>query len=318
MKTSRCLHEAIQRHIVCSDKRRLDGYFLRRLTSDSSKISSDVPNKTTSTNGIAEKEASSSMLSRIKSYAYESAHQSINQIKQKATINLSRTANTLKESITDVAQSNKERIKKESTRHISDAQQSINTLKERVKNSASTSLENAKNNVNATLAETSRERIKNELSDRIYLPFKKTLIESNKSVSNKAEQSTIIQSASAANIATKVLAETTAQAATNVTSTVKESVSKATRWLWWWGLAAVGVYGMSTTLTKEGVKLLKDVFKSSNSESSAAGGNDDAVASAVADANNLNENKVYNQELTKTSWFSSIKKFFASNRKTDN
>ena len=64
---------------------------------------------------------------------------------------------------------------------------------------------------------------------------------------------------SATNVAAKLITSTTTQAASNLTSQVKESVSKASRWLWWWGLAAVGMYGMSTTLAKEGVGVLRDV-----------------------------------------------------------
>lgn len=37
-----------------------------------------------------------------------------------------------------------------------------------------------------------------------------------------------------------------------------EMSTVAIRWLWWWGLAAVGVYGISTTATKEGMRMLKE------------------------------------------------------------
>mmetsp|Transcript_18562 Transcript_18562/g.40367 ORF Transcript_18562/g.40367 Transcript_18562/m.40367 type:complete len:409 (+) Transcript_18562:158-1384(+) len=63
---------------------------------------------------------------------------------------------------------------------------------------------------------------------------------------------TILKSAST------LAAETLTKTSANVTTQVQETLHKTTRWLWWWGLAAVGVYGMSTTLTKEGVQLLKD------------------------------------------------------------
>jgi len=49
---------------------------------------------------------------------------------------------------------------------------------------------------------------------------------------------------------------------------LQTTLHKAFKWLWWWGLAAVGVYGISTTLTKEGVKVLKDLI--------VVGGNDGA------------------------------------------
>ena len=61
--------------------------------------------------------------------------------------------------------------------------------------------------------------------------------------------------AALSNAATETLNRTTSNLSTQFTSTIH----KAFKWLWWWGLAAVGVYGISTTLTKEGVALLKDV-----------------------------------------------------------
>jgi len=75
---------------------------------------------------------------------------------------------------------------------------------------------------------------------------------------------TILKSAST------LAAETLTKTSVNVTTQVQETLHKTTRWLWWWGLAAVGVYGMSTTLTKEGVQLLKDAV--SGTEESFLGG----------------------------------------------
>lgn len=86
---------------------------------------------------------------------------------------------------------------------------------------------------------------------------------------------TLLRSASA--IAGDAVSKTTA----NVTSQVSETVQKTTRWLWWWGLAAVAVYGMTTTLTKEGVQMLKD-FASSPRKSIAEVA-DSAVATPVDD-----------------------------------
>ena len=62
--------------------------------------------------------------------------------------------------------------------------------------------------------------------------------------------------------ASYVATETLSKAASNVTTQVHEHVNKASRWLWWWGLAAVGVWGVTTTLTKEGVHLFKDLLTS--------------------------------------------------------
>ena len=38
-----------------------------------------------------------------------------------------------------------------------------------------------------------------------------------------------------------------------------ETSKVAIRWLWWWGLAAVGVYGICTTATKEGMRMLGEM-----------------------------------------------------------
>mmetsp|Transcript_6720 Transcript_6720/g.16547 ORF Transcript_6720/g.16547 Transcript_6720/m.16547 type:complete len:314 (-) Transcript_6720:357-1298(-) len=65
----------------------------------------------------------------------------------------------------------------------------------------------------------------------------------------------------------RILESASRIASGTVTKKVSETVGKATRWFWWWGLAAVGVYGMSTTLTKEGMQMIKEVVTPSSKES---------------------------------------------------
>lgn len=105
--------------------------------------------------------------------------------------------------------------------------------------------------------------------------------------------------------ATTIATETATKTASNVTTQVSETVNKATRWVFWWGLAAVGVYGFSTTLTKEGVLMIKEMFtssrkqneeKSSSVASIAAGGDCD-------DKENIANNSSSGRWLS--SWFSS-------------
>lgn len=105
--------------------------------------------------------------------------------------------------------------------------------------------------------------------------------------------------------ATTIATETATKTASNVTTQVSETVNKATRWIFWWGLAAVGVYGFSTTLTKEGVLMIKEMFtssrkqneeKSSSVASIAAGGDCD-------DKENIANNSSSGRWLS--SWFSS-------------
>eukprot|EP00573_Skeletonema_grethae_P003719 CAMPEP_0201695236 /NCGR_PEP_ID=MMETSP0578-20130828/7261_1 /ASSEMBLY_ACC=CAM_ASM_000663 /TAXON_ID=267565 /ORGANISM="Skeletonema grethea, Strain CCMP 1804" /LENGTH=408 /DNA_ID=CAMNT_0048181053 /DNA_START=170 /DNA_END=1396 /DNA_ORIENTATION=- len=71
---------------------------------------------------------------------------------------------------------------------------------------------------------------------------------------------TIISSAT-----TSVLTNTVSDTTSNLSTQLQATVHKTFKWLWWWGLAAVGVYGISTTLTQEGVKALKDLVGGSGS-----------------------------------------------------
>ena len=128
------------------------------------------------------------------------------------------------------------------------------------------------------VTQTASNRLKNEISKRIpKLPFaskkkqgsetttttkstKKVDIPSNKILDSLPNKDQLLQSA------THIATETASRATSNVTTQVSEGVHKAIRWLWWWGLAAVGVYACTTTLTKEGVQIIKDIFTSKKKE----------------------------------------------------
>ena len=71
----------------------------------------------------------------------------------------------------------------------------------------------------------------------------------------------------AANTLSKNTIESVSQTAIQASNQLQDVAKTTIRWLWWWGLAAVGVYGISTTLTKEGVQILKDLLTSSTSSS---------------------------------------------------
>ena len=303
--TSQCLRRTTQpRNFIPYPNRRRTPYGPTRFSSDSSNISAAPSQKKAAISGgsqLDQFETKQSILSRLTSYASQTAQQSLNSVKQSATANLENKTQALKESITSIAQSSKERIKSESSQYVSDARKSINSLKEQVKTSAVANIQDTtctlkKSITNAT--QSSKERIRTELSNRIRLPLSKS--ECSKTISNEAAKPPISQTTSAANLATKVIAETTMQAANNMTSQVKESVSQTTRWLWWWGLAAVGVYGISTTLTKEGIQTLKDLVSSQTS-----GAIDSKSVAVAADRSD--------EEEAKATWISSIKRFFGSN-----
>jgi hypothetical protein len=90
-----------------------------------------------------------------------------------------------------------------------------------------------------------------------------------KSASSTLSQSTIIESAS--------------QRAIKTVNQLQDVTKKTMRWLWWWGLAAVGIYGISTTLTKEGIHMLKEFITTSSNEKLTT-----SSSSAVAGETGLN------------------------------
>jgi hypothetical protein len=250
------------------------------------------------------------MVSDLTSYASQTVQKSLNHVKQTAVINLQNTTNSLKESIVNAAETKTERIKNDSSQYIANARQTMNDLGKKAKTSAAVNIKNTKNSMKESIsnaAQSSKERIKKEIS--AWMPFKKSILPESKV---DIVQSTMSKSASAANLATKVIAETTTQAAINMSSQVKESVSNATRWLWWWGLAAVGVYGISTTLTKEGVQVLKDMVSPVKSQD----GNDGVVARSVPPSTKSVETRSSGDvEIdSRHSWLASIKGYFSNIR----
>lgn len=300
-------------------RRRCQIHIQQRLFSDSSKVTDFTSKKSTGGSSTADRSQGvvaepTSMLSRITSLATQTTQRSLEKAKEIARTNLKNTKQSLKDSITSAAQS------RESSHYVSRARSSINNLGQKVKTSAVDNLNNTKNILKDSIssaADKSKERIKREISSRLSF---KSLPNSNTAAkkSNEATQQSISKSGSVANFATRVLSETTAQAASNMTSTVKEGASKATRWLWWWGLAAVGVYGMSTTLTKEGVQLLKDLVGGGAKSSNEAG-------AVVGAAGNRGLTPVQmeavdgscNETTAVPTWFSSLKNNIWGSRKRD-
>jgi hypothetical protein len=134
----------------------------------------------------------------------------------------------------------------------------------------------------------------------------------------EALQSMSQSTSNAATFATKVLTQSTTNAASNMTSQVQQSVTKASRWLWWWGLAAVGVYGMSTTLTKEGMQLLKDMITSPKSdEPFDASGTSRVSAPASSSAFQSARDGRSDDAASTLSWFGSLLEYFTGNEKTN-
>ena len=102
-------------------------------------------------------------------------------------------------------------------------------------------------------------------------------------LTKNAKQS-LTSTSNASNVAAIVATKAASNTASRAMNQVQETIQKASRWLWWWGLAAVGVYGISTTLTKEGMQVLKEVLSSSKTSTTGnASGNHSSNSFAVGD-----------------------------------
>ena len=172
---------------------------------------------------------------KTEQYAWE-AHRSLNKARTEMGTKIKNKANQTREQI---QQSVKEELSKRMPQF--GGSKSSNSVQAQTKSSA-------------TAAQTEPTILKNSIpSDK---PKQSSMPSSISSLLPSKE--TILSSATTtalSNAATETLNRTTSNLSTQFTSTIH----KAFKWLWWWGLAAVGVYGISTTLTKEGVALLKDV-----------------------------------------------------------
>ncbi|KAL7521295.1 hypothetical protein ACHAWX_005972 [Stephanocyclus meneghinianus] len=220
--------------------------------------------------------------------------------------------------------------KESSAEYASDARRSMNSIGARVKASAAHNLQMTRDRMKESILNT-RDRLKNEISHRISkvsLPFMRSLPPSaetspgeiSKSLSyntKEALQSLSQSTSNAATFATKVLTQSTTNAASNMTSQMQQSVTKASRWIWWWGLAAVGVYGMSTTLTKEGMQLLKDMINSPKSDEPLDASGTSRVSARSSSSASQSTRDGRSGEAAKLSWFSSIREYFTRNEKTN-
>ena len=232
-----------------------------------------------------------STISPILSEATKTATQSVKQAAADTT-----------EIVTKKATIAKVNAKKAGEQYAWETHRFITKLGENIKQSTKDTAKKTGDNIKQNLLETSeatKNRLKNEISKRIpdipKLPFatkknqvpetataieskKKVDIPSNKILDSLPSKDQLLQSA------THIATETATKTASNVTTQVSEGVHKATRWLWWWGLAAVGVYACTTTLTKEGVQIIKDMLTSKKKEPLSSNSATDNNASTVLSA----------------------------------
>ena len=174
---------------------------------------------------------------KTEQYAWE-AHRSLNKARTEMETKIKNKANQTREQI---QHSVKEELSKRMPQFIGGGSKNSNSVQAQTKSSATAAqIEPTilKNSIPSD--KTKQSSIPSSISS--LLPSKETILSS-------------ATTTALSNTATETLNRTTSNLSTQFTSTIH----KAFKWLWWWGLAAVGVYGISTTLTKEGVALLKDV-----------------------------------------------------------
>jgi hypothetical protein len=131
-----------------------------------------------------------------------------------------------------------------------------------VSSAASTAYEKGK----SSAVETARAASKDVSGrvERVYEQGKSATMDQVTSATKRASHvvrdtsSTIASSAtSATKRASHVVRDTSSTIASSATEAAKEAKKEATkgiRWIWWWSLAAIGVYGIATTVPRELVR----------------------------------------------------------------
>ena len=229
-----------------------------------------------------------STISPILSEATKTATQSVKQAAADTT-----------DIVTKKATNAKVNAKKAGEQYAWEVHRSLTNIGENIKQSTKDTAKKTGDHIKQNISEVTQatsNRIKNEITNRMpsmpKLPFatkknqvlsettstiestKRVDIPSNKILDSLPSKDQLLQSA------TQIATSTATKTASNVTTQVSEGVHKATRWLWWWGLAAVGVYACTTTLTKEGVQIIKDMLTSKKKEPPSNSAADSTLLSA--------------------------------------
>mmetsp|Transcript_413 Transcript_413/g.621 ORF Transcript_413/g.621 Transcript_413/m.621 type:complete len:398 (+) Transcript_413:77-1270(+) len=211
-------------------------------------------------------------------YAWE-AHRSINKVTKEMETKIKSkamdTKDKMKQSVEEATLSTKERMKDEVSKRMehfklpstlfgggSNGNSASASSGGGVAQSASTTSQQA---VESTL----KEAIPTNTTTTNKIPSSQSKLSKLSSLLPNKE--TILSSATSS-LLTKTVSNTTS----NLSTQLQATIHKTFKWLWWWGLAAVGVYGISTTLTKEGVKAIKDLV------GGASGGDDKSSSSLTS------------------------------------
>ena len=276
----------------------------------------------------------SDVVSKATKKATQAASEATDVATTKAKTAATKATNNLRHSITNA----KIDAKKAGEQYAWDAHRSISKMGENMKQSAKVATKKTSEHMKETISNVSQSatnRLRDEISQRIRIPEipKLSFVKKKKQpeaistpTSSSTPKSTTVDIPSCESkkvipnnyslpskeqlvqSATYIATETATKTAANVTTQVSEGVHKATRWFWWWSLAAVGVYGISTTLTKEGVQMIKDMFTSSSKKESLFDDTKGATAISVVSSgtvDSVNENKRNEKSGNSGRWLSS-------------
>ena len=269
----------------------------------------------------------SDVVSKATKKATQAASEATDVATTKAKTAATKATNNLRHSITNA----KIDAKKAGEQYAWDAHRSISKMGENMKQSAKVATKKTSEHMKETISNVSQSatnRLRDEISQRIRIPEipKLSFVKKKKQpeaistpTSSSTPKSTTVDAPSCESkkvipnnyslpskeqllqSATYIATEAATKTAANVTTQVSQGVHKATRWFWWWSLAAVGVYGISTTLTKEGVQMIKDMFTSSSKKESLF----DDTKGATAIVESVNENKRNEKSGNSGRWLSS-------------
>ena len=189
-------------------------------------------------------------------YAWE-AQRSINKVTKemetKVKLKAIETKDKVKQSVTVATLSTKERIKGEFSKRMEHVKLPSSLLGGGKNNSTGKSVVTQTVTKSTPTASQESTTLKDAIpkdDNNLSSPQTKTSI-----LSSLLPNKESIFSSASSSLISNTVANTTA----NLSTRIQNTIHKTFKWLWLWGLAAVGVYGITSTLTKEGMKILKDI-----------------------------------------------------------
>jgi hypothetical protein len=173
------------------------------------------------------------------------------------------TKEQIKQSIEEATLSTKDRMKEEMSKRIPQFKMPMTLFGGKTSGSLQAPIKSAPIAAQSSESTTLQSAKPHTNSINTKIAFQTSLLSS--SLSSLLPTKDSISSSAPTSAISKATTETISRTTSNLSSQFQSTIHKAFKWLWWWGLAAVGVYGITTTLTKEGVALLKDLVGGSSS-----------------------------------------------------